>query len=102
MKISLRTLMDESGVKFGTSGARGLVRALTDRVAWIYTRGFLQFLESRGELRRAGEQVVVGGDLRPSTPRIMAAALQAVADAGYQPVNCGPLPSPALARFAFE
>src|SRR5690349_4190402 len=99
---SIQQLMDESGVKFGTSGARGLVSALTDRIAYAYTRGFLQFLESVGELRRASEEVVVGGDLRPSTPRIMNAALRAVADAGYRPIACGLLPSPALALLGLQ
>ncbi len=94
--------MDESGVRFGTSGARGLVRALTDRVAYAYTRGFLQFLETIGELRRGGEEVVVGGDLRPSTPRLMAAVLQGVAEAGYAPVHCGLVPSPALALVGLQ
>ena len=37
--------MDSSGVAFGTSGARGLVSAMTDEVCYTYTRGFLQYLE---------------------------------------------------------
>ena len=45
MKISIRDLMAQSGVAFGTSGARGLVTAMTDRVCYAYTRGFLQYLE---------------------------------------------------------
>ncbi len=97
VKTSIQELMDTSGVRFGTSGARGLVIQLTDRIAYAYTRGFLQFLESIGELRRSGEEVFVGGDLRPSTPRLMAAVLRGIADAGYRPVNCGHVPSPALA-----
>lgn len=94
--------MTGSGVAFGTSGARGLATAMTDRVCSAYTRGFLQHLESIGELKRAGERVAVGGDFRPSTDRIMIAVCRAVADMGYRAVNCGKLPSPALALFGLE
>jgi phosphomannomutase len=103
MNQSIQALMDESGVKFGTSGARGLVTELTDRIAYAYTCGFLQFLADAGELPASGGpvEVLVGGDLRPSTPRIMEAVLRAAADAGYRPVSCGRIPSPALALLGF-
>ena len=66
MKISIQDLMARSGVAFGTSGARGLATAMTDLVCYAYTRGFLQYLEAIGELKRQGEEVAVGGDFRPS------------------------------------
>jgi len=99
MNLSIRDLMASSGVAFGTSGARGLATAMTDQVCYAYTCGFLQYLESIGELKRAGERVAVGGDFRPSTDRVMLAVLQAAADLGYAPVNCGQTPSPAVALF---
>jgi phosphomannomutase len=99
MKISIQELMLRSGVAFGTSGARGLATAMTDQVCYAYAQGFLQYLEAIGELKRAGEGVAVGGDFRPSTDRVMAAVCRAAADLGYRPVNCGKLPSPALALF---
>jgi phosphomannomutase len=102
MKISISELMAKSGVAFGTSGARGLATAMTDRVCYAYTKGFLQYLESTGELKRAGERVAVGGDLRPSTDRVMAAVCRATEEMGYRPVNCGKVPSPAVALFGFE
>jgi len=94
--------MARSGVAFGTSGARGLATAMTDAVCYAYTQGFLQYLESIGELRRAGERVAVGGDFRPSTDRVMAAVCRAAQDRGYQAVNCGKVPSPAVALFGLE
>lgn len=97
MKISLQALMDESGVKFGTSGARGLAHAMTDRLCYAYTKGFLQYLDSAGEVPPPGSPVAVAGDLRPSTGRIMEAVCRAVEDTGRSPVNCGRIPSPALA-----
>ena len=94
--------MARSGVAFGTSGARGLATAMTDQVCYAYTRGFLQHLESIGELKRAGEGVAVGGDLRPSTDRVMESVCRAAEDMGYRAVNCGKVPSPALALFGLE
>ena len=99
MNLSIKELMASSGVAFGTSGARGLATAMTDLVCYAYTRGFLQYLETIGELQRAGERVAVGGDFRPSTDRVMLAVMQAAADMGYVPVNCGKTPSPAVALY---
>jgi len=102
MKVSINELMISSGVAFGTSGARGLATAMTDQVCYAYTKGFLQYLESINDLKRAGERVAVGGDFRPSTDRVIAAVCRAVADMGYRPVNCGKVPSPAVALFGLE
>lgn len=102
MKISIQELMTQSGVAFGTSGARGLVTAMTDQVCYAYTKGFLQYLESIGELKRAGEGVAVGGDFRPSTGQVMEAVGRAAADMGYRPIHCGRVPSPAVALFGLE
>jgi phosphomannomutase len=102
MQITIQELMARSGVAFGTSGARGLATAMTDSVCHAYTTGFLQYLESIGELKRAGESVAVAGDLRPSTDRVMAAVCRAVEDQGYRAVNCGKIPSPAVALFGLE
>ncbi len=97
---TVRDLMQESGVAFGTSGARGLVSAMTDRVCYGYTLGFLQYMAEQGEFASGGE-VALAGDLRPSSPRILAACARAVRDAGGVPVFCGYVPTPALALFAF-
>ena len=102
MKISIQDLMARSGVAFGTSGARGLATAMTDSVCYAYTKGFLQYLEGAGELKRAGEAVAVGGDFRPSTDRVMAAVCRAASDMGYRAVNCGKVPSPAVALYGLE
>lgn len=100
MKTTVKELMQESGVAFGTSGARGLVSAMTDRVCYGYTAGFLGYMAEQGEFAPGGE-VALAGDLRPSTPRILAACARAVRDMGGIPVFCGYVPTPALALFAF-
>lgn len=99
-QITVKDLMAESGVAFGTSGARGTVIAMTDRVCYGYTRGFLAYLTSLGEFQPGG-RVALAGDLRPSTPRILAACARAVRDSGGVPVFCGYVPTPALALFGF-
>jgi len=99
MEIRVQDLMAQSGVKFGTSGARGLAEDMTDFVCYVYTKGFLQYLETTGELNKGAEEVAIAGDLRPSTDRIMRACRRAVADMGYAPINCGKIPSPAVALY---
>lgn len=101
MMVSMAQLMEESGLAFGTSGTRGTVEAMTDYVCYAYTAAFLQYLESNDRLAPASE-VAVGGDLRNSTARIMAAVAQAVTDRGYTLIHCGRLPSPALALFGMS
>ena len=88
--------MAESGVKFGTSGARGLVSRMDDRLCFVYATGFLKHLENLGEFG-PGTKVALGGDLRPSTPRIVRACAAAVRRMGGEVLHCGAIPSPALA-----
>ena len=102
MGIKLSDLMQQSGVKFGTSGARGLASEMTNQVCYTYTQGFLQYLEETGELKKNGESVAIAGDLRPSTARIMAAVAKAATDMGYVPINCGFVPSPAVALYGLN
>jgi len=100
VSLTVHDLIDESGVGFGTSGARGLVSAMTDRVCYGYTSGFLSYLSEIGEFS-PGREVAFAGDLRPSTPRILRACAQAISDAGGAPVFCDFVPTPALAYYAF-
>ncbi len=91
----------ENKVKFGTSGIRGLVSDLTDKVCYAYTLSFLHYLQSVDAIQ-VGQAVGVGGDLRKSTPRIMNAVAAAAIDAGYSVVNCGLVPTPALALYGIK
>lgn len=92
-------LMTKSGVPFGTSGVRGLASAMTDALCHAYATAFLQYLRDIGEFS-PGDAVAMAGDLRVSTPRILAACATAVADCGGQVVYCGRTPTPALAYYA--
>jgi len=99
-QVLIDDLMASSGVQFGTSGVRGLVVDMTDQVCWLYVSAFLQYLKESNQLS-AGGRVAVAGDLRFSSPRVTAAVMTAIGDHGYTPVNCGHIPSPAVALYGF-
>jgi len=80
---------------FGTSGLRGLVTDITDLEAYINVKAALEYLSSIGDIH-VGDGVVIAGDLRPSTDRIMRACAQAIVDSGCQIENAGKIPTPAL------
>lgn len=88
---TLATLAEKTGVRFGTSGVRGLVVDLTPEICRAYTHAFLDVLEG------ASGKILIGHDLRPSSPAIVQACAGAAASRGYTPVNAGVLPTPALA-----
>lgn len=98
-KININELMLSSGVSFGTSGIRGLVSSMTDEVCYAYAAAFLK--EIVGKSSVVGK-VVLGHDLRPSSPRIACACAAAIKDAGGEVVYAGALPTPALAAYAHE
>ncbi len=84
---------------FGTSGLRGPVSALNGPPAFTWTFAFLANLMGRGALRR-GECVFLGRDLRASSPDIARYVIGAIEHAGLTAIDCGELPTPALAFHA--
>ena len=99
MKTSVATLMNESGVAFGTSGARGLVTAMSDRVCYAYAKAFLQHLFVTRQF--SGGAVAIGADLRPSSDRIARACGLGIEHVGasanqYRVINFAKISSPAL------
>ncbi len=89
--------MSETSLKFGTSGLRGLVTDLNGLPAYAYTRAFAAMLRDDGSAAAAHGVVLVGRDLRASSPDIARLCCAALADAGLVPLDCGALPTPALA-----
>ncbi|TIR25650.1 MAG: phosphomannomutase [Mesorhizobium sp.] len=84
-------------MKFGSSGVRGLASDLAGRASGLYTEGFARRLRATGFEQG---KVFVGRDLRDSSPAIAHDCMAALAAAGFQPVDCGPIPTPALAFYA--
>lgn len=83
-----------SSLKFGTSGLRGLVSDLVGRPSESYAAAFLDHLETSGRPARA---VLIGRDLRSSSPQIAADCARAARRRGIDAIDCGAVPTPALA-----
>lgn len=93
--------MKTSGVQFGTSGVRGLVSDMTDQVCFAYVTAFLQYLHEK-QLISKKDKVGIAGDLRNSSIRIMNASAAACLAMGFEPINYGHIPSPAIALFGIK
>lgn len=94
-KIKISDLMSKSNVKFGTSGARGLVENMTDEVCFCYATAFAMVLNLK-----PGQAVGIAVDLRPSSPRIASACIAALNALGIKSHYFGYIPTPALAYYA--
>ena len=81
------------GLKFGTSGLRGLVAEMTPAQVTRYVQAFLAACDT-------GRGLCLGRDLRASSPRIAADVSAAARAAGCDVIDCGALPTPALALAA--
>lgn len=88
-----------TNVKFGTSGLRGLVDELSNDICKKYTIGFLNYLIANNVISNTST-LLVGLDLRSSSPRIAQAVIEAAKSIGISVINAGVLPTPALALAA--
>lgn len=89
-----------TSLKFGTSGLRGLVTELVGLPTYSHVRAFCAMIGEDGA--GPGSRVLIGRDLRSSSPLIASQCAQAIADAGFTPVDCGAIPTPALALAAMK
>jgi len=87
-----------SSLKFGTSGLRGLVTDLVGWPSYAYAAAFFRSVSADGDRR----EVVIGRDLRDSSPGIAATVASAAAASGFTAIDCGALPTPALALEAMR
>lgn len=87
-----------SSLKFGTSGLRGLVTDLVGGPSFAYASAFFRSVATGG----SDHEVVIGRDLRESSPGLAATVATAAAAAGFSAVDCGALPTPALALEAMR
>ena len=88
-------------LKFGTSGLRGLVSDLTDDIIMRYAHAFLRHLEKIGKISKEAS-VIVGYDLRSSSPHIKNVVIKTIEDRGYSVINAGEVPTPALALYSLS
>ncbi|MBB4952859.1 phosphomannomutase [Agrobacterium vitis] len=87
--------------KFGTSGLRGLSTELAGSVSALHATAFARMLLAKGYVQ-PGAGVLIGQDFRPSSPEIAAICMAALQRAGLTPIDCGTLPTPALALYGMS
>lgn len=85
-------------LKFGTSGLRGLADELEGQAARRYVAAFLRHMGQQGNL--AGGRVCLSRDFRPSSAAIVSDCAAAINLLGLEAVDCGTIPTPALALHA--
>jgi phosphomannomutase len=81
--------------KFGTSGLRGLVTDLTEDLVADHIRAFISACPT-------GTGLWVARDLRPSSPALADVVLRTARAEGLATVDCGDVPTPALALAAMQ
>ncbi|WP_275974244.1 phosphomannomutase [Shewanella pneumatophori] len=93
-----KDVLASSGVKFGTSGARGLVTQFSNDVCAAFVHAFLTGIQPQFTF----ECVAVAIDNRPSSPSMAMACVAAIKQLGLTPVYYGVVPTPALAYRAMQ
>lgn len=88
-------------LKFGTSGLRGLSVDLEGAAAAIYATAFARTLLASSQAR-PGDTVLIGRDFRQSSPQISAICTGALQRAGLKVLDCGTVPTPALALYGLQ
>ncbi|WP_010179980.1 phosphomannomutase [Glaciecola sp. HTCC2999] len=97
-KLETATVLKESGVTFGTSGARGLVTQFTPNVCAAFTVAFTQCIQRHYSF----QTVAIAIDNRPSSYNMAKACSAALEQLGIQTVYYGVVPTPALAYVAIK
>lgn len=87
-----------STIDFGTSGLRGRVKGFTPQAVYAYVGGFLEMACKDARAK----QLLIGRDLRASSPGIAALVGGAAEALGWRVVNAGTVPTPALALEALN
>ncbi|REL30185.1 phosphomannomutase [Thalassotalea euphylliae] len=88
----------ESGVQFGTSGARGLVEQFSSEVCAAFTHSFINVMKRSFKFT----QLAIAIDNRPSSYAMAMACAKACEQSGVEPVYYGVIPTPALAYKAMQ
>ena len=90
---NIKEIIEQSGIKFGTSGARGLVVDFTPEVCTAFTLSFLDAMKKTFYFHK----VAVAMDNRPSSSHMAAIICGAIESYRFEVDFYGVLPTPALA-----
>ncbi|HIF9066822.1 TPA: phosphomannomutase [Photobacterium damselae] len=93
-----KEVIKESGIQFGTSGARGLVEQFTSNACAAFTHAFVASIQSQFEFK----QIAIAIDNRPSSPAMAQACAKAVEQLGLEVIYYGVVPTPALAYVSMQ
>ncbi|HIF9210026.1 TPA: phosphomannomutase [Photobacterium damselae] len=93
-----KEVIKESGIQFGTSGARGLVEQFTANTCGAFTHAFISSIQSLFDF----SQVAIAIDNRPSSPAMAQACAKAIHQLGLDVVYYGVVPTPALAYVSMQ
>ncbi|UKA07008.1 phosphomannomutase [Photobacterium damselae subsp. damselae] len=91
-------VIKESGIQFGTSGARGLVEQFTPNACAAFAHAFISSIQNQFEFK----QVAIAIDNRPSSPAMAQACAKAVQQLGLEVIYYGVVPTPALAYVSMQ
>jgi phosphomannomutase len=96
--LNTKVTLAQSGVLFGTSGARGLVEQFTPDVCAAFTHAFVSVMQQNFTF----DTVAIAIDNRPSSYAMAQACAQALAQLGLKSQYYGVIPTPALAYVAIQ
>lgn len=92
------SVIKESSIQFGTSGARGLVEQFTPDVCAAFTVAFIESLKSAF----AFNSIAIAIDNRPSSPVMAQACAMTAKSLGLDVIYYGVVPTPAMAYAAMQ
>lgn len=95
---TIKEVILQSGINFGTSGARGLVTDFTPQTCTAFTLSFLDAMKKSFDFKK----VAVAMDNRPSSPDMAASICGTIESLGLEVDFYGVLPTPALALQAMS
>jgi phosphomannomutase len=95
---STSSVLSQSGVAFGTSGARGLVTQFTPSVCMAFTQAFVGVMNKHFSFNC----VAIAIDNRPSSYSMAQACASSLMALGLKPLYFGVVPTPALAFMAMQ
>lgn len=93
-----KNIILDSGIQFGTSGARGLVSQFTEESCAAFTHAFINSIKSKFSF----DQIAIAIDNRPSSEFIAIACIEAIKQQGIEPLYYSVIPTPALAYTAMK
>ncbi|WP_318484300.1 phosphomannomutase [Photobacterium leiognathi] len=98
MLLKSNEVIKSSDIKFGTSGARGLVEQFSSNVCAAFTHAFITSIQSQF----AFKQVAIAIDNRPSSPAMAQACAKAIEQLELEVIYYGVVPTPALAYVSMQ